>query len=70
MISTPDRRRTITLIEAAMVQGAPQHKVCEILGISPRTYQRWTRDGSVEADARKNASRPPPTNPNRRLRTK
>ena len=62
MISTPDRRRTIVLIKAAMAQGAPQHKACEILGITPRTYQRWTREGGVKTDARPDASRPVPAN--------
>jgi len=30
-----------------MAQGACQHKACEWLGISARTYQRWTRTGGV-----------------------
>ena len=62
MISTPDRRRTIGLIEQAVAQGASQPKACELLGISARTYQRWTRDGDVKADARPDAERPAPAN--------
>ncbi len=62
MISTPDRRRAFELIETAMAQGACQHKACELLGISVRTYQRWTREGGVAADARPEAERPVPAN--------
>ncbi|BCX82734.1 hypothetical protein MIT9_P2320 [Methylomarinovum caldicuralii] len=62
MISNPDRRQTIELIERAMAQGASQHKACELLGISARTYQRWTREGGVKADARPDAERPVPAN--------
>ena len=52
MISTPDRRQTIALIDQAVAQGASQHKACEVLGISPRTYQRWTHDGGIKTDGR------------------
>ena len=31
MISTPDRRHAIELIEQAVATGARQHKACEIL---------------------------------------
>jgi len=62
MISTLDRRRAFELIETAMAQGACQHKACELLGISARTYQRWTREGGVAADARPEAERPAPAN--------
>ena len=62
MISTPDRRQTIELIEQAMAQGALQHKASELLGISARTYQRWTCEGGVKADARPDAERPAPVN--------
>ena len=34
MISTPDRRRALELVEEIMAQGARQEKACEILGIS------------------------------------
>ena len=58
MISTLERRQTIALIEQAVAQGAPQYKACELLGISARTYQRWTRNGGVKADGRPDAERP------------
>jgi len=62
MISTPDRRRALELVEEAMAQGARQEKACELLGISARTYQRWTREGGIEHDCRPEASRPAPAN--------
>jgi len=62
MISTPDRRRAVELVEEAMAQGASQAKACELLEISVRTYQRWTREGGVERDARCDAERPAPAN--------
>ncbi len=62
MISTPDRRRALELVEEAMAQGARQEKACELLGISARTYQRWTREGGIEHDYRPEASRPAPAN--------
>lgn len=62
MISAPDRRETVELIEQAMAQGASQHKACEVLGISVRTYQRWTREGGVQCDARAEATRKTPAN--------
>jgi len=62
MISTPDRRRALELVEEAMAQGARQEKACELMGISARTYQRWTREGGIEPDGRPEASRPAPAN--------
>lgn len=62
MISHPDRRQTIELIEQAMAQGASQHTACELLGISARTYQRWTCGGGMKTDGRPDAQRPVPAN--------
>ncbi len=62
MISVPDRRRTVELIEEAIVGGARRWRACEELGISVRTYQRWTHGGGVKADGRPEAVRPPPAN--------
>ena len=62
MISTPDRRRAVELVEHAMAQGARQEKACALLGISARTYQRWTREGGTEPDRRPEAPRPVPAN--------
>ncbi|RMH37251.1 MAG: IS3 family transposase [Gammaproteobacteria bacterium] len=62
MTSIPDRRQAFELVEQAMAQGARQAKACELLGISARTYQRWTRKGGIVPDGRPEASRPAPAN--------
>ena len=45
-----------------MASGARQSVACETLGISRRTYQRWTRYGEVKVDGRPIAKRKPPAN--------
>ena len=45
-----------------MAAGASQARACEVLGLSPRSYQRWTRAGGVETDRRPVAKRPAPAN--------
>jgi putative transposase len=61
MISTPDRRRIITLINEAVEAGARLIKACDVLNLSIKTIQRWRRtDGSVREDARPIAKRPAP----------
>jgi transposase InsO family protein len=63
MISTPDRRRAVELIDEAVADGASMPRACEELQISLRTYQRWTStQGEVKADARPQAERPEPAN--------
>jgi len=62
MISTPDRRQAIELIDKAIAAGARQHKACAILEISARTYQRWTQEAAVVSDRRSEAQRPVPAN--------
>ena len=63
MISTPDRRRIITLIYEAVEAGVRLIKACDVLNLSMRTIQRWRlRDGSVREDARPTAWRPTPSN--------
>jgi putative transposase len=41
MISAPDRREVIALITETVKAGARQERVCEVLGLSARTVQRW-----------------------------
>jgi putative transposase len=60
MISAPDRRETVELIEQALARGASQLKACEVLDISLRTYQRWTREGGVRRDGRAQTTRNTP----------
>jgi AraC-like DNA-binding protein len=63
MISAPDRRSTLSLIEEARGAGARLSAVSAELGLSARTVQRWTGpDGSVREDARPTAVRPAPAN--------
>ncbi len=63
MISAPDRRRAVELIEEAIEAGASAKNACEELQISLRTYQRWTsQEGEVKTDARPQAERPEPAN--------
>ena len=62
MISVPDRRKTIELIEMAREAGARLIPACQVLEISARTYQRWITAGSVLKDRRPEAIRPTPAN--------
>jgi transposase InsO family protein len=62
MISTPDRRSAVELIEEAVAAGASATKACEELEITLRTYQRWTGEGGVKVDGRPQAERPEPAN--------
>ena len=62
MISEPDRRKTVELIETACEAGARLIPACQTLEISARTYQRWTKAGSVLKGRRPEAIRPVPAN--------
>jgi putative transposase len=63
MISAPDRRATLSLIDAARTDGARLSAACAELGLTARTVQRWRGpDGSVRDDARPTAARPAPDN--------
>jgi transposase InsO family protein len=62
MISAPDRRKAVELIDAARTSGARLTPTCQMAGISTRTYQRWTKDGAVKSDERPDAPRPVPAN--------
>jgi hypothetical protein len=60
MISTPDRRAAVELIEEAVAAGARQRRACAVLGLSARTVQRWVQEGEVRDDARPTAVHPTP----------
>ena len=62
MISAPDRRKAIILIDHACIAGARIAPACKTLGISHRTYQRWKKLKNGLIDGRKNAHRPRPAN--------
>lgn len=59
MISAPDRDEVMQLIDKAVKAGARQARICKILGLSPRTVQRWRH---VPADRRSQTRRDPPAN--------
>ena len=48
MISPADRQMAIQLIGEAVTAGARQFKACGVLGLSPRTLQRWKKDGLTD----------------------
>lgn len=60
MISAPDRREAVELIDEARANGARLESACAEFGIAPRTYQRWTQAGAVGPDGRTTAVRPSP----------
>jgi len=62
MISASDRRQTIELIETARETGARLMSACQVLAISVRTFQRWTKTGGSGGDRRPEAVRPTPAN--------
>jgi putative transposase len=62
MISTSDRQKAVKLINEARENGARLEPACQELGISSRTYQRWTKDGSVKKDQRPLIERDTPKN--------
>jgi len=62
MTSLPDRQQFVAWFEEAVAAGASQAAACAELNLSLRTVQRWTREGTVHADARPSAVRPRPAN--------
>ena len=68
MISLSDRQHAVTLIDEAVENGARRMPAAQILGLSVRTVERWRTEGTgtVRADQRPTAVRPPPA---RRLST-
>jgi len=53
MISLPQRQQIVQWVEQANAAGARCHKACELLGIAPRTLQRWQQCGELIEDARR-----------------
>jgi len=62
MTSQEDRLKTVDLIKESCKDGARLIPACRVVGISARTYQRWTKGGSVARDSRPDAIRPKPSN--------
>lgn len=61
MISTPDRQKAVELIDEARAASVRMRPSCRLVGITARTYQRWTVDDGVRADRRPEAVRPRPS---------
>jgi transposase InsO family protein len=62
MISGPDRQHAVELIDEARSKGARLEPACCTLGLTARTYQRWTRGGNLQEDQRPFADRSVPAN--------
>lgn len=62
MTSLEDRRRVSDAIGEACRAGARLHPACAVVGISPRTLQRWQTPQGVREDARPLVARPVPGN--------
>jgi len=62
MISNSDRIKAVKLINEARENGSRLEPACRELGISSRTYHRWTKDDSVKKDQRPIVKRKPPKN--------
>lgn len=58
----PERQRYVELLTEAITHGARKTRACEELGISLRTFQRWTQEDTMKADGRTTATRPTPAN--------
>lgn len=50
------------MIDEAVDSGARKYKACEELGLTVRTYQRWTEAGGLKVDGRAGAQRSKPAN--------
>jgi putative transposase len=53
MIPLAQRQQIVQWVEQANTAGARAHKACELLGITPRTLQRWQQRGELLDDARR-----------------
>lgn len=52
MIALSEREQILQWIEEARGQGARLSKACQLLGISPRTLQRWRESDQLQSDGR------------------
>ena len=52
MTPVPERQLYVEWIKEAIGSGARQRLACGEAGLTARTYQRWTQDGEMAADAR------------------
>lgn len=52
MTALPERLKVIECLSQATAAGARQDAACAVLGLSPRTVQRWQAGGAVRSDQR------------------
>ena len=57
MISLPERQQIVHWVDEANAAGARRHKACELLGIAPRSLQRWRQPGELDNDGLKHDAR-------------
>jgi len=52
MIHLSERKLIVQWVEEASIAGARIRKACDLLGISPRSLQRWRQSGEIGEDGR------------------
>ena len=62
MTSLPVRQNYVEWLTEAITNGARKKPACGELGISLRTFQRWTQENTMKPDGRTTAIRPVPAN--------
>lgn len=60
MTALPERQGLVEMVKQANRSGARLGAACAEVGVSVRTFERWTSVGEVQADARPDAARPEP----------
>jgi hypothetical protein len=61
MIPVEDRRAIVGNLDEARAAGARLAPACGLIGVDPRTIQRWRRENGLElGDRRPHADRPKP----------
>jgi putative transposase len=58
--SEEERVRVVRLVEEAVGRGARREAAAQTLGLSPRTLERWRREGTVGEDRRRGPKSAPP----------
>ena len=53
MNTLEQRSEILELYNEAKQSGARQHKICQVLGLSPKTIQRWQKPEALQCDSRR-----------------
>ena len=51
------RKKIIIMLDDCCAAGARLAKACDVIGLAPRTVQRWRQSGAVKPDGRKAAAK-------------